>query len=186
MRPVGVEQCSVPRAAIIQEREGQAMIEKTGRASTIALIGWLALCFAVAGIASFISARSNPAWYAGLSKPAWTPPNAVFGPVWMVLYALMAVAAWLVWKTSPSACRRRGLLLFCVQLGLNLLWVWIFFGRHQLLTALADLAPLWIGILLTMQTFRKMSSIAAWLLVPYLVWVTFALYIHWEIWRLNP
>lgn len=153
--------------------------------SRTALIGWLALCFAVGGLATVFPARAIPNWYAGLVKPPLNPPNQVFGPVWTVLYALMALSAWIVWKTRPSACRRRGLRLFLVQLGLNCLWTWIFFSTHQILTALADIVVLWVAILLTILTFRKMSHTAAWLLVPYLAWVTFAAYLNFEFWRLN-
>ena len=151
----------------------------------LALAGWLLLCFAVGGLSSVFPAHSMTTWYAGLVKPPLNPPNQLFGPVWTVLYALMAVAAWIVWKTRPSPCRRRGLRLFCVQLTLNFVWTWIFFGRHQPLTAFADLVPLWIAILLTLLTFRKMSTTAAWLLAPYLAWVTFAGYLNLAIWRLN-
>jgi translocator protein len=97
----------------------------------------------------------------------------------------MAIAAWIVWKTRPSPCRRRGLRLFCVQLGLNFLWGWIFFDRHQIGTAFADIIVLWVAILLTILTFKKMSTTAAWLLVPYLAWVTFAAYLNFGLWRLN-
>jgi tryptophan-rich sensory protein len=153
--------------------------------SGLSLAGWLLLCFAVAGVSSIFMARGIPGWYAGLVKPPLNPPNQVFGPVWTVLYALMAVSAWMVWKTRSSPCRRRGLRLFFVQLALNFLWTWIFFGRHQMFTAFADLVVLWIAILLTILTFRKMSHAAAWMLVPYLAWVTFAGYLNFALWRLN-
>jgi translocator protein len=151
----------------------------------VALVGWLALCFGIAGASSIFIAPSIPTWYAALEKPPFNPPNQAFGPVWTVLYALMAVSAWIVWKTRPSGCRRRGLRLFVIQLALNFLWTSIFFGAHQMLTAFVDLAALWAAILLTILTFRKMSHIAAWLLVPYLVWVIFAGYLNFAIWKLN-
>ena len=150
-----------------------------------ALVGWLALCFGVGAASSIFVTRSILTWYAALAKPPFTPPNHVFGPVWTVLYSLMAVAAWMVWKTRSSTCRRRGLRLFAVQLALNFLWTWIFFSTHQTLTAFLDLLALWAAILLTILTFRKMSHTAAWLLVPYLVWVTFAGYLNLAIWKLN-
>lgn len=150
-----------------------------------ALIGWLVLCFAVAGVSSLFSAPSIPTWYAGLVKPALNPPNWIFAPVWTILYALMAVAAWLVWKTRPSTCRPTGLRLFGVQLWFNALWSWIFFSRHQIPTALVDIVALWIAIVLTIRQFRRMSRTAAWLMVPYLAWVTFATYLNFAIWRLN-
>lgn len=153
--------------------------------ATAALIGWLALCFAVGGVSSIFPARAIPTWYAALVKPPFNPPNEVFPVVWTILYALMAISAWIAWKTRPSGCRRRGLRLFLVQLGLNFLWTWIFFSTHQMLTAFADLVALWIAILLTLLAFKKMSTTAAWLLVPYLVWVTFAGYLNFATWRLN-
>ena len=150
-----------------------------------ALAGWLALCFGVGIAGSIFAARSIPTWYHALTKPPLNPPDHAFGPVWTVLFALMAVSAWMVWKTRPSPCRRRGLLLFAIQLALNSLWPWIFFGTHQMLTAFVDLVALWAAILLTILTFRKMSHTAAWLLAPYLAWVTFAGYLNFAIWKLN-
>jgi tryptophan-rich sensory protein len=151
----------------------------------LALAGWLVLCFAVDGVASAFIVRNISTWYAGLIKPPLNPPDWVFAPVWIVLYAIMAIAAWLVWKTRPSTCRRKGLRLFCMQLWFNLLWSWIFFSRHQIGTAVIDLAVLWIAIVLTILNFRKVSTTAAWLMVPYLAWVTFAAYLNLGFWRLN-
>lgn len=153
--------------------------------ATLALIEFLILCFAVAGVSSIFSAHNIPTWYAGLIKPPLNPPYWVFAPVWTTLYALMAIAAWLVWKTRPSGCRRQGLRLFYVQLALNCLWSWIFFSRHQIGTAFVDILALWAGIFLTMLNFKKVSTTAAWLLVPYLAWVTFASYLNLALWRLN-
>ena len=150
-----------------------------------ALLGWLAVCFGVAIASSVFAARAIPTWYSALAKPPLNPPNHVYGPVWTALYALMAISAWIVWKTRPSACRRRGLRLFEIQLALNFLWTWIFFGAHQLLTAFVNIVSLWAAILLTILTFRRMSHTAAWLLVPYLAWITFAGYINFAIWKLN-
>jgi len=151
----------------------------------MALVGWLVLCYTVAGISSIFTAHNIPTWYATLAKPPLNPPNWLFAPVWTLLYTLMAIAAWIVWKTRPSPCRRRGLLLFYVQLALNFLWSWIFFDRHQIGTAFAGIVVLWVAILLTILTFKKMSTTATWLLVPYLAWVTFAGYLNFAIWRLN-
>jgi tryptophan-rich sensory protein len=153
--------------------------------ATLALIGWLALCFAVDGISSVFIVHNIHGWYAGLAKPPLNPPNWVFAPVWTMLYALMATAAWLVWKTRPSTCRPRGLGLFLAQLWFNFLWSWIFFGRHQIGMALLDIIVLWVAIALTIRSFRKMSTTAAWLMGPYLAWVTFAGYLNFALWRLN-
>jgi translocator protein len=153
--------------------------------SAFALTGWLILCFAVAGISSIFSAHNIPTWYAGLVKPPLNPPDRVFAPVWTTLYALMAVSVWIVWKTRPSGCRRRGLWLFYLQLWFNFLWSWIFFNQHKIGIAFADIVVLWVAILLTILTFRKMSKTAAWLLAPYIAWVTFAGYLNFALWRLN-
>lgn len=149
------------------------------------LLGWLVLCFAVAAVSSLFSRHNIPTWYAELVKPPLSPPDWVFAPVWTVLYAFMAIAAWLVWKTRPSGCRIRGLRFFSVQLWFNLLWSWIFFSRHQIGTALIDLAVLWIAIVLTILNFRKMNATATWLMGVYLAWVTFAVYLNFGLWRLN-
>lgn len=150
-----------------------------------ALIGFVAVCLGAGFLGSLWSRPAIPGWYASLAKPALTPPDWIFAPVWITLYALMAIAGWLVWKTRPSPCRVRGLRLFWVQLGLNVLWSWTFFSRHQMGTAFVDIIALWVAILLVMQNFRKMSIPALSLLVPYLAWVTFAAYLNFALWRLN-
>jgi tryptophan-rich sensory protein len=150
-----------------------------------ALAGWVVLCLAVGGVASIFNVRAIPTWYATLVKPPLNPPNWVFAPVWTMLYVLMALAAWMAWKTRPSQCRRSGLRVFGVQLFFNFLWSWIFFSRHQIAVAFADIVGLWVAILITILIFRKMSHTAAWLLTPYLAWVTFAAYLNFAIWRLN-
>jgi tryptophan-rich sensory protein len=155
------------------------------RGAAWALLGWLVLCFAVATLSSFSSVGNISGWYASLAKPRLVPVDWVFASVWTVLYVLMAVAAWLVWRTRPSNCRLRGLRLFFVQLWFNLLWSWIFFNRHQIGIALIDLAVLWVAIVLTTFNFRKVSAAAMWLMLPYLVWVTFAVYLNFALWRKN-
>lgn len=151
----------------------------------MALLVWLVLCFAVAEVASIFSAH-GAAWYAGLVKPRLNPPDGLFAVFWSALLSgLMAIAAWLVWRTRPSRCRMRGLLLFFIQLWFNLLWSWILFSRHQIATAFFDLVVLWAAILLTILNFRKVSLTAAWLLAPYLAWVAFAAYLNLELWLLN-
>jgi tryptophan-rich sensory protein len=152
----------------------------------MALLGWLGLCFVVAALGSLEAEPSMQSWYFTLQKPELTPPNWIFGPMWTLLYAAMAVAAWLAWKTRWSSCRTRGLRLFGVQLFLNVTWTWIFFNQHRPDLALIDIALLWIAIALTAQAFYKISQLAAGLMVAYLAWVTYAGYLNWGIWRLNP
>jgi tryptophan-rich sensory protein len=154
--------------------------------SALALAGWLALCYAVAASGSAVTITAVPTWYVALVKPPLTPPSWLFAPVWTLLYTMMAVAAWLAWRTRPSTCRNRGIRLFLVQLLLNLTWSWLFFGRHRPGLALIEIALLWAAIALTTQTFLTISRRAAWLMLPYLAWVTFAAYLNWGIWRLNP
>jgi tryptophan-rich sensory protein len=126
------------------------------------------------------------AWYAGLTKPAWNPPPWVFGPAWTLLYALMAVAAWLVWRRGGFAVQRRPLTFYFVQLSLNAAWTPLFFGAQAIGAALIDIVALWIAIVLTLRSFRRVSAAAGWLFAPYLAWVTFATALNFTLWRLNP
>jgi tryptophan-rich sensory protein len=150
-----------------------------------ALLLRLAICFAVAGIGGRWSAGAVTGWYRTLTRPAFAPPNWVFGPVWTLLYALMAIAAWRVWLGSPSQARSWALLLFLAQLALNLAWSWIFFHRHAIGAALVEIAVLWMGIGAATLAFSKVDLVAAWLMAPYLAWVTFASALNAGFWRLN-
>jgi benzodiazapine receptor len=152
----------------------------------LVLSGFLLLCYAVAAIGGYWTASELRDWYLSLKRPRIAPPNWVFGPVWTLLYALMALAAWQIWLAQPSPVRTKALLLFFVQLGLNLLWTWLFFHEHDIANALADVFLLWIAIAAEAVIFHRISPIAAWLMVPYLAWVSFAVLLNFEYWRLNP
>ena len=117
-----------------------------------------------------------PTWYQTLNKPFFSPPNWVFGPIWTILYFLMGLAVYLIWtsKTKNQKLRQVGLKFFSIQLGLNFLWSILFFGLHSPILGMIDIIILWILILLTTIKFYKISKIAAYLLVPYLLWVSFA------------
>jgi translocator protein len=154
--------------------------------SALGLIVCLAVVYAVAGIGGYTTSSSVTSWYATLNRPAWNPPNWVFGPVWGVLYTLMAVAAWLVWRRAGVAPVVLPLAVFAVQLALNGAWTWIFFGLHQPGWAFADIVLLWVGIVATMISFWRVSPTAGALLVPYLAWVSFAGALNLALWRLNP
>lgn len=147
-----------------------------------ALLGWVALCFAAAATGAFVSTKG---WYEGLLKPSWNPPAWVFGPVWTLLYAMMAVAAWLVWREGGWARQKKPLRLFLVQWALNAAWTPIFFGFHQIGPALAEIMLLWIMLVLTINAFVQVSRVAAVLLLPYLAWVSFATALNFALWRLN-
>lgn len=151
----------------------------------IGLVFWLALCFAVAGMGSRWTAGEVKGWYRTLTRPAIAPPDWVFGPVWTLLYTLMAVAAWRVWLVAPSTARGWALALFLAQLALNLVWTWIFFRCHAIGAALAEVAALWGAIFATTMAFHHVTRAAAWLMVPYLAWVTFAAMLNAAFWRLN-
>lgn len=148
----------------------------------LALVGWLILCFAASGTGVFIS---TDGWYTGLRKPAWTPPGWLFGPVWMLLYAMMGVAAWLVWREGGWKRQGRALGLFLLQWVLNALWTPLFFGLHLPGPAFAEIVLLWMAIVATVVAFARVRTTAAVLLVPYLIWVTFAAGLNFALWRLN-
>lgn len=149
----------------------------------LGLAGWLAASFA----AGWIGSRYLPGeWYAGLAKPSWTPPSVVFAPVWLSLYALMGVAAWLVWRRAGFAGAGPALGLFIGQLVLNALWSYLFFGLHRPGTAFLDIVVLWLLILVVAILFGRVSRVAGAMLLPYLAWVGFAACLNFAIWRLNP
>lgn len=124
-------------------------------------------------------------WYQVLRHPAWTPPDWVFAPVWTVLYVLMGVAAWLVWRHASGDARRRPLGLFALQLGLNLAWSLLFFGLGWFAAAGVEIVVLWLAILATARAFAALRPLAGWLLAPYLAWVAYAAVLNGWIWALN-
>jgi tryptophan-rich sensory protein len=151
----------------------------------LVLAVFILVCFGAAGLGSWFTTPSLDSWYAGLRKPAWNPPNWIFGPVWTTLYLLMAIAAWLVWRRAGFTVGARALGIFAVQLALNVVWSVLFFGLHSPGAALIGIFLLWLGIAATMAAFRPIAPVAAWLLAPYLAWVTFAGALNATIWRLN-
>ena len=149
----------------------------------LALAGWLLLCFAAASPGAVFMPGE---WYAALNKPAWNPPGWVFGPVWSALYTMMAVAAWLVWRQAGFTAARGPLLAFLAQLALNAAWTPLFFGLHWPGVAFAEIILLWSAIAWTIAAFWRVHRAAAWLLAPYLAWVSFAAVLNATLWRLNP
>ncbi len=152
----------------------------------IKLIVCLTATLGVGYLGSLYTTPAIDSWYAGLQKPSFNPPNWVFMPVWTVLYVLMAVAAFLIWRSAaPIAQKAPALAAFAVQLGLNLLWSVLFFGLRKPAYALLEIVVLWAMIIVTMVLFNRVSRVAALLLTPYLAWVTFAAVLNSELWRLN-
>ena len=143
------------------------------------------ICFGAAGLGSLFTTPSIGGWYVTLRKPAWTPPNWIFGPVWSLLYLSMAVAAWLVWRRSWISGARLALVLFAIQLLFNVCWSAIFFSAHMPGVAFAEIILLWLMILATIVSFWPVSRVAGWLMLPYLLWVAFAAALNYSIWRLN-
>lgn len=137
-------------------------------------------------IGSYFTAPAIPAWYAALLKPELAPPNWIFAPVWTLLFILMGVAAGLVWDKGLSRREVKiGLGLFGLQLVLNTLWSIIFFGWQNPGGAFAEIIALWLMIAATIYAFYKVSRPAAWMLAPYIIWVSFAAYLNYAIWQLN-
>jgi benzodiazapine receptor len=151
----------------------------------IALLIFIGICFAAAASGSAFTAGSVKTWYPGLLKPAGTPPPWVFGPVWSTLYLLMAVAAWLVWRQRVHEDVSLALTLFMTQLILNGLWSFVFFGLRRPGAALVEIVVLLAAIVVTATRFAEHSRLALWLMTPYGVWVTYASYLNFGIWRLN-
>ncbi len=151
----------------------------------IALLFWLALCFAVAAVGASWTAGEVAGWYTTLKRPAIAPPSWVFGPVWTTLYVLMAVAAWRVWLAAPAPARSWGLAVFLAQLGLNLAWSWFFFRQRAIGAAFAEVLVLWVLIGVTTLFFARSTPAAAWLMAPYWAWVSFASVLNGAFWRLN-
>lgn len=160
--------------------------QRTAAQQWLGLAGWLALCYltAAAGAAASVNAKT---FYSALVQPDWAPPGWLFGPVWTVLFTLMAVAAWLVWRApGDPVARRQALGLFVVQLVANALWSWLFFAWQKGGWAFAEVIVFWVLIALTCLAFWRIRPLAAALLLPYLVWVAFAAYLNWVLWRANP
>ncbi len=151
--------------------------------AALGLLGWLFAAFAAAAVGAVASVDA-PSFYAQLNKPSWAPPAGVFGPVWTVLYALMGVAAWLVWR-SPGP-KRAALTLFGAQLAANALWSWLFFAWHRGALAAVEILVLLALIVAMIVAFWRISRLAALLMIPYLLWVSFASVLTWAVWRSNP
>ena len=149
------------------------------------LLLWLLVSLAAGGVGALATRRARE-FYGGLVKPSWAPPGWLFGPVWTVLYLLMGVAAWLVWRRAGWGAAGGALTLFVAQLVVNAAWSWIFFAWRRGAPALADIVLLVVLIVATMSAFARVDGVAALLLLPYLGWVMFATALTYSIWRANP
>jgi tryptophan-rich sensory protein len=148
----------------------------------LALVGFVVLTLSVAALSGAATADTVRSWYPSINKPSWTPPSWLFGPVWTLLYLMMAVAAWLVWRQAGWG---GALVMFGVQLLLNALWSPLFFGWQQIGWAFVDIVALWLAILATTILFWQVVPAAGILFLPYLAWVSFATALNFALWRLN-
>lgn len=155
------------------------------RDSWLSLLPFVLVCFAAAGIGSVFTRKSVHSWYPHLNKRDWNPPNWIFGPVWTALYLMMAMSAWLVWREQSWSGAKLPLVLFGIQLALNVAWSGIFFGMRAIGPAFAEVLLLWTMTIATTVAFYPISLLAAWLLIPYIAWVAFASYLNFRIWQMN-
>ncbi len=147
----------------------------------------IVVCQCAGIIGSVFTTPAIPTWYAALQKPAFTPPSWLFAPAWITLYLLMGIAAFFVWRVGLDNRRARvALFIFLIQLVLNALWSVVFFGMQSPLYGVIVIIILWVTILATIISFTRTSRLAAWLLVPYILWVSFASVLNISIWMLNP
>ena len=141
----------------------------------------------IGAISGLFTASNVKTWFVTVAKPSFNPPGWLFAPVWTTLYIMMGIAFFLVWKneTIQKSIKQKAIILFAIQMVLNFLWSFIFFQQHEIGWALVDIVLLWIFILLTISSFAPISRTAAWLLVPYISWVSFATILNFAIWQLN-
>jgi len=161
------------------------MTQRSALAQAVGLLAWLAVAFAAAAIGAVATVDAG-GFYSQLVRPAWAPPGWAFGPVWTVLYLLMAIAAWLVWREQGARDRRLALTLFMVQLGANALWSWLFFAWRSGALAFAEVLVLLALIAATIAVFWRVRRLAGVLLLPYFAWVCLATALTWAVWQGNP
>lgn len=148
----------------------------------LGLAFWVVVTFSVAALASQFEPSE---WYTNISKPAWTPPGWLFGPVWSILYLSMSVCAWLVWRQRHKTAVSWPLAFYLAQLAINGMWSWLFFGRQWIGLALIDLLALVILVVITVAMFLRVRKTAGLMLIPYLLWISFAAALNLQIWRMN-
>ncbi len=161
------------------------MIRLSFKTQALGLVGWLVATFAAGSVGAVASAQAAT-FYGKLSQPIWAPPAWLFGPAWSLLYVCMAVAAWLIWRERGFKGAPLGLRLFAIQLVANALWTWLFFVLHLGALSMAEIVILWLLIAATIFNFWPVQRLAALLLVPYLIWVSFAAALTLSLWRMNP
>lgn len=153
---------------------------------TVKLIISILACVALGSIGGIATASSIDTWYANVNKPSFNPPNWLFAPVWTTLFTLMGIAAALVWQEGiNNKTVKNALVLFGIQFLLNMIWSWLFFGMQNPKLAFIEIIVLWVFIFLTIRAFFGVKNTSGWLLVPYILWVSFASVLNFCIWQLN-
>jgi translocator protein len=154
--------------------------------NVVRLIISIAIPLVVGFTSGFFTVTSVGSWFQTINKPSWNPPGWIFGPVWTTLYVFMGISLYLVWKSDACVMlKKTAISLFALQMILNFFWSLIFFNQHQVGWALVEIIALWFFILLTIFAFAQVNKTAAWLLVPYISWVSFAMILNYAIWKLN-
>jgi benzodiazapine receptor len=162
---------------------------RNSRPNLPALAAFLAVALGAGALGALFSpgfSASAAHWYSGLAKPAWLPPQSWFAPIWTALYALMAIAAWIVWRERYHRGRAAAIAAFCIQLLLNALWAPVLFGLQNIDAALFCIVALWLAVGWTLREFARVKPAAALILIPYFLWITFAAAVNLAIWKLNP
>ena len=161
---------------------------RTSRPNWLLLAASIGAALAAGALGAILSPRLSPAtglWYAALTKPAWTPPDRWFGPVWVVLYVLMGTSVWLIWPERYHRSRNSALAAYALQLLLNAAWAPLFFGAWNIGAGLFILVALWLTVAWTIRAFAPVRAAAAFMLVPYFGWITYAMALNFSVWRLN-
>ncbi len=150
------------------------------------LIISIAIPVVAGSLSGFFTVTGDGSWYQTIQKPSWNPPGWVFGPVWTSLYVMMGISLYLVWKSNAEqSLKKKAIIIFAIQLALNFFWSYIFFTLQSPGWAMVEIITMWLFILLTIFAFAKISKVAAWLLVPYISWVSFASILTYTIWQMN-
>jgi len=160
-------------------------MENTVYNNNLKFIVSLTATLTVGALGGFFTFSEIPTWYASLVKPSFNPPNGLFGPVWTTLYAMMGYSFYLIWRLPSSTQQKKAMLVFGIQLLLNAGWSFVFFKCHALFGAIIEIVALWLSILYTIFLFYPLQKKAALLLIPYLLWVSFATVLTVAIWQLN-
>jgi tryptophan-rich sensory protein len=152
---------------------------------TLQLLGCILGCLSIGSLGAIATASGVNSWYITINKPSFNPPNYLFGPVWTLLYLLMGVSIYLILQSPKNLKRNKAVIIFCLQLFLNLLWSFIFFKFQLLGIAFIEILMIWLSIIAMMMSFKSIHKTAAYLQLPYLLWVSFASVLNGSIWYLN-